>query len=192
MTTAPNFPRFTTARLVLRPFDPADAPAVERLAGAREVADTTLTIPHPYPAGDGARWIATHASAWERGENLALAICDKTSGALLGSIHLQISAAHARGEIGYWIALASWGQGFATEAARAVVAYAFAKLGLHRVQAHHFTRNVASGRVMQKLGMQHEGTHREAYRRWDRFEDVAMYAVLSHEWIGTDESVIIG
>jgi [ribosomal protein S5]-alanine N-acetyltransferase len=178
-----ELPRLVTERLVLRPFDLADGPVVERLAGAREVADTTLTIPHPYPVGGGAQWIATHAVAWERGNNLALAVCDKTpSGELLGAVSLQVSAAHSHGEIGYWIRVASWGNGFATEAARAVLGYAFAHLTLHRVQGRQFTRNAASGRVLQKVGMQREGTHRDAYRRWDRFEDVAVYAVLAPEW----------
>jgi RimJ/RimL family protein N-acetyltransferase len=179
----PELPRLVTERLVLRPFDVADGPVVERLAGAHEVADTTLTIPHPYPTGGGAQWIGTHAAAWERGSNLALAICDNTStGELLGAISLHMSQAHSQGEIGYWIGVTSWGEGFATEAARAVIGYAFAELKFHRVQGRHFTRNAASGRVLQKLGMQHEGTHRDAYQRWDRFEDVAVYAVLAPEW----------
>jgi hypothetical protein len=68
-------PQLATERLLLRPFRRTDGARVEQLAGAREVADTTLTIPHPYPTGGGAQWIATHADAWKRRENLALAIC---------------------------------------------------------------------------------------------------------------------
>lgn len=178
-----QMPRIETERLVLRPFDVADGPTVERLAGVREVADTTLTIPHPYPAGGGAQWIRAHAGAWERRDNLALAICDKQSPTeLLGAISLRLSLTHAHAEIGYWIGVAGWGNGFATEAARSLVAYAFADLGLHRVQGRHFVRNAASGRVMQKLGMRLEGTHRDAFSRWGRFEDVAVYAVLKQEW----------
>jgi RimJ/RimL family protein N-acetyltransferase len=178
-----DFPILTTERLVLRPFDANDGGLVERLAGAREVADTTLTIPHPYPTGGGEQWIATHAPAWSRRENLALAICDRTAPQeLLGAISLQLSLTHCHGEIGYWIALPYWGNGLATEAARALTAYAFDELRLRRVQGRHFTRNAASGRVMQKLGMQLEGTHRDAYLRWDRLEDVAVYAILASEW----------
>jgi len=176
-------PRLETERLVLRPFSFSDAASVERFAGAREVADTTLAIPHPYPAGGGAMWIGTHATAWERGDNLALAVCDKRAPTdLLGAISLHMSLAHSHGEIGYWIRLDSWGKGFATEAARAVAGYAFARLGLHRLQGRHFTRNPASGRVMQKLGMRFEGTHRDAFLRWGRFEDVAVYSILAPEW----------
>ena len=178
-----DFPRIATERLVLRPFHTSDAADVERLAGAREVPDTTLTIPHPYPAGGGAQWIATHLAAWERRDNLTLAICARTArNELLGAISLHLSLAHAHAEIGYWIGVSAWGKGFATEAARALTDYAFAELRLHRVQGRHLTRNPASGRVLQKLGMRLEGVHRDAYRRWDHFEDVAVYAVLASEW----------
>ena len=101
-----EIPRLDTKRLVLRPFQTSDAADVERLAGAREVADTTLTIPHPYPPGGGEQWIATHLAAWERRDNLALAICARTSlDELLGAISLHLSLAHSHAEIGYWIAV---------------------------------------------------------------------------------------
>lgn len=176
-------PRLLTERLTLRPFVLSDGPEVEQLAGARLVADTTLTIPHPYPLGGGATWIATHADAWNRRLGLALAICDRDgSEALLGAISLHVAQAHRHGEIGYWISADRWGHGYATEAAGAVTAYAFTELELHRVQGRHFTRNAASGRVLQKIGMQFEGIHRDAYLRWGQFEDVAVYAILASEW----------
>jgi RimJ/RimL family protein N-acetyltransferase len=176
-------PRIATARLLLRPFAPDDAPAVERLAGAFEVADGTLTIPHPYPEGAAAAWIATLAPAWAAGSLLTLAIAH--AGAPhepLGAVGLHIRPEHARAELGYWIGLPFWGRGYATEAARALMDHGFATLGLDRIEASHFTRNPASGRVMQKLGMRLEGVLRHAYRRWGRPEDVALYAVLAEEW----------
>lgn len=176
-------PTLPTERLVLRAFVPEDGPAVERLAGAREVAETTLTIPHPYPPGGGAAWIATHGEAWDRGEILSLAICDRANErTLMGAIGLHVSASHRNGEIGYWVGRSWWGKGYATEAARALARYAFTDLRLHRLVGRHFTRNVASGRVLQKIGMQLEGVHRDAFLRFDRFEDVAVYGLLEDEW----------
>lgn len=176
-------PRLTTPRLVLRAFVPADAHTVERLAGAREVADTTLTLPHPYPAGGGILWIESHAPAWAAGERLTLAICiaDRERD-IIGAITLSLAPEHARAELGYWIGSGMWGRGYATEAARAMVEYGFDILRLNRIQAHHFTRNQASGRVLQKAGMRVEGVSRQAYRRWDQFEDVAMLAILATEF----------
>ena len=176
-------PRLRTSRLLLRPFDQHDGPTVERLAGQHEVADTTLTLPHPYPLGAGAEWIATHADGWARGDRLTLAICLATSDeALIGSIGLHVKQEHQHGEIGYWIGAPWWGAGYATEAAQALLEYGFDTLRLHRIQGRHFIRNGASGRIMQKLRMQREGVHRDAYLRWERFEDVAVYAILRTEW----------
>ncbi|HEU4564098.1 MAG TPA: GNAT family N-acetyltransferase [Gemmatimonadaceae bacterium] len=171
-------PTLSTARLVLRPFLPEDAPAVQRLAGAREIADTTLTIPHPYPDGAAELWIATHEQGFAAGTVVVFAVTERESGDVVGAVGLVVEPAHASAELGYWIATPYWGRGYATEAAGALVAFALGPLGLHRVQARHLIRNPASGRVMQKLGMRLEGVHRHAVRKWDAFEDVALYAIL--------------
>ena len=173
-------PTLTTARLVLRPFLPTDAPAVERLAGAFEVADTTLNIPHPYEAGMGVAWIRGHQDAWSRGLQATFAIAETALG-LVGAVGLRIEASHQRAELGYWVAVPYWGRGFATEAARAVVELGFGDLGRRRIYATHLTRNPASGRVMQKLGMSLEGTKRQHVLKWDRFEDLTMYGLLRDE-----------
>ena len=175
-------PRLSTERLLLRPFVLADAPTVERLVGAREVADTVLSIPHPYPSGAAAAWIADHEPMWVARRRLTLAVClAEAPHDVLGAIGIALATEHARGELGYWIGADVWGRGYATEAARAVVAYGFAQLGLNRIQAQHFVRNPASGRVMQKIGMRFEGVHRQMFRRWDRFEDSAVYAILASD-----------
>jgi len=179
-----SFPLLRTERLVLRAFALTDGARVEELAGAREVADTTLTIPHPYPEGGGAAWIATHADNWARGSNLALAVCRTgVEDNLIGAVTLAFTNVHRHGELGYWIGVRWWGLGYATEAATALAAYGFGHLGLHRIQGRHFTRNPASGRVLQKVGMQLEGIHRDAFIRWEQFEDVAMYSILESEWL---------
>ena len=175
-------PILRTSRLILRPFVFDDALAVQLLAGAREVADTTLHIPHPYPSGAAEHWIATHGPTWDAGTGVTYAITDATSGVVIGAVALTIVPAHARGELGYWVGLPYWNRGYCTEASRAVVELGFGQLGLHRIQARHLTRNAASGRVMQKLGMLPEGVNRHAMRKNDRFEDLALYAILSDEW----------
>jgi [ribosomal protein S5]-alanine N-acetyltransferase len=170
-------PTLYTARLILRPFTVADAPAVQRLAGAAAVAEMTLNIPHPYADGMAESWIATHRDAWIAGTDVTFAITT-ASHELRGAVGLHITRAHDRGEIGYWIGEPYWGQGVATEAVTAILAFAFDTLGLHRVQASHLPRNPASGRVMQKVGMQREGLQRGRYRKGDVYEDVVEYAVL--------------
>ena len=175
-------PELVSARLRLRPFASRDAAAVQALAGAREVADATLTIPHPYPDGAAEAWIATHHEAWTARRHVTYAITDVTDGTLLGAVGLSLAPAHARAEVGYWIGVPYWGRGYASEAAATLFDWAFGTLGVHRIEGRHFTRNAASGRVLQKLAMRPEGVMRDAVRRWNRFEDLALYAVLRPEW----------
>jgi len=175
-------PVMRTERLVLRPFELSDARDVQRLAGAFEVADTTLTIPHPYPDGAAEQWIATHQPSWEARTLATFAITDCETNALRGAIGLMLAMPHLRAEIGYWVGVPYWNRGYCTEAVRAVLAFGFDGLGLHRIEARHLTRNPPSGRVMQKVGMSFEGVQRGAFLKGDGFEDVATYAILEGEW----------
>jgi ribosomal-protein-alanine N-acetyltransferase len=148
----------------------------------REIADTTLNIPHPYPHGRAAAWILAHGPAWNEGSNATFAIVDNTTHRLAGAISLMIKPEHRRAELGYWIAVHSWKRGYATEASQRLIDFGFEVLGLHRIESRHFLRNPASGRVMQKLGMQQEGVERDWAIKWDRFESLAVYSILEHEW----------
>ena len=85
------------------------------------------------------------------------------------------------GEIGYWVGLPYWNRGYATEASAALLDFGFDVLGLNRILARHITRNPASGRVMQKVGMEFEGISRQHFLARGQFEDVACYAILSSD-----------
>lgn len=167
---------------MLRPFAAADAPAVQRLAGDRRVADTTLNIPHPYHDGMAEEWIAGREGEYARGEGASYAITDRATEALLGAIGLHLHPRFHRAEMGYWIGVPYWNRGYASEAGRAVLRFGFETLDLRRIYAAHFARNPASGRVLQKLGMQREGVWRQHLRRGERFEDAVVYGILRHEW----------
>ncbi|MBA3848511.1 MAG: N-acetyltransferase [Opitutus sp.] len=179
-----EFPVIETPRLVLRGFDLTDARNVQRLAGAREIADTTAQIPHPYEDGLAEQWIAAHAADWAAHRALPLAVTFRQSGELAGAAGLTFAGEHARAELGYWIGVPFWRNGLATEAAGALVDFGFRVLGLNRVQAHHFARNPASGRVLLKLGMKREGASPRFLCKNGRFEDVVFYGVLRRDWPG--------
>lgn len=174
-------PTLRTERLLLRPFRDADAPEAARLAGDREIAATTLLIPHPYVLEDAERWLAGHQEAFEAGRAVDWAVCLR-DGTLVGAIALRIDPAHDAADLGYWIGRAWWGRGYATEAAAAVIRYGFEVLRLNRVHAHHFARNPASGRVMEKVGMRREGVLRQHVKKWGNYEDCVMYGLLRSEW----------
>jgi RimJ/RimL family protein N-acetyltransferase len=173
-----------TDRLVLRPFLPSDAVSVRELAGDFAIADTTAAIPHPYPEGAAEQWIGSLPNQIEEGRLAVFAIVRREGDLLIGAIGLHdIDTTHKRAELGYWIGVPYWGQGYCTEAASAVLEYGFARLSLHRIYAYYFKRNPASGRVLEKCGMQREGCLRQHLKRWDRFEDLMQYGILHKEWL---------
>ena len=182
MTRKTDYPRLQTDRLVLDAFTQADAPTVQRLAGHPDIAATTLRIPHPYEDGMAEEWIATHAPTFEQGSGFALAIRLRGDASPIGAIGLTIDPEHEHAELGYWVGRPFWGHGYCTEAAGAVLHYGFATLGLNRIHAYHFGRNPASGRVMEKVGMVHEGCRRQHVKKWGMFEDLEMYAILKAEY----------
>jgi len=178
----PTMPRLVTDRLVLRPFRPADASVVNRLVGEREVADTTLVVPHPYEESMAVEWIADQGPAWAERRMLTLAITRRDTAGLIGCISLVLNTAHSRAELGYWIGREFWGRGYATESAAALIAHGFRELDLLRIHAGHFARNPASGRVLEKVGMRREGVLRRHVLRWGRREDEVMWGLLREEW----------
>jgi RimJ/RimL family protein N-acetyltransferase len=176
-------PTLRTARLLLGSFSFSDAAELQRLAGAREIADTTLAIPHPYRMDDALAWIEQQNNPARDDGTANFAIRLGASGGLIGCIGLRdIDRQHQQAELGFWIGVEWWGQGYAREAARAVLQFGFETLQLNRICAHHMARNPASGRVLQAVGMQREGVLRQGVQKWGVYEDVVLYAVLRDEW----------
>ncbi len=175
---AHDIPTLTTERLMLRPFAVEDAPRVQALAGAVEVAATTLNLPHPYPEGAAAAWIGTHAAAAIEGSAVTWAIVRATDALLIGAIVLGIEPRHARGELGYWLGVPYWNHGYTSEAARRVVIFGFVDRDLHRIQSMCFPRNRASARVMERAGLRYEDLLRGYVRKGEVFEDVLMYGLV--------------
>jgi RimJ/RimL family protein N-acetyltransferase len=172
-----------TPRLVLRDFRPTDFRAVQLYAADTAVVRFMLWGPNSdaetraflQRAAQRAR--ATPRTHWE------LAVTDADTGDLVGGAAVRIDdAAHESGSMGYVIRRDRWGRGYATEAARAVLGLGFERLGLHRIEARCVPENVASERVLQKLGMRLEGRLRENYRIRGAWCDSMVYTMLRTEW----------
>lgn len=177
-----------TQRLELRPFSLADAAAVQALAGDPRVADTTSAIPHPYEDGMAESWISSHRAFFEAGKGVICAVTLRGSGQLVGAIDLILDDDRKKGAVGYWIGLPFWGNGYCTEALKALVDFGFRHyVELHRIYAIHMTRNPSSGRVLEKAGFQHEGRLREHLRARGRMETVEMYGILRDDWQARSE-----
>jgi len=136
-------------RLTYRPIKARDAGRIAALAGDWDVARMTSRIPHPYSLLDADLWIASIATdEFVRGVE-----CD---GNLIGAIGFA-EGERTQAEIGYWIGKAWWGNGYATEAARALMDYCFRECGIRRLTCGHFVDNTASARVISKLGFRRVG-----------------------------------
>jgi ribosomal-protein-alanine N-acetyltransferase len=177
-------PVLHTPRLILRPFTLADASITQQLAGAVEIATTTVSIPYPYEDGMAEAWIQTHPDIFKQGKGVYFAIELRENQRLCGAISLRIDIGNINAELGYWIGTPYWGNGYATEAAKAILRYGFEELNLNRIYASHFATNPASGRVLQKVGMRYEGCSRQHIFKWGKFEDLEMYGILKGEMMG--------
>jgi ribosomal-protein-alanine N-acetyltransferase len=165
--------------VALRPFAHDDAARAQLLAGARAVAEMTALIPHPYPDGAAEAWIAAQAQDRAAGREYTYAITLATDGLLVGAIGLR-PAPIERESIGYWIGEPYWGRGYATAAARAVIALAFSLLDLEVLTASHLARNPASGRVLEKCGLKLLRTERRAHRGVD--EAFCVRSLTRSDW----------
>jgi RimJ/RimL family protein N-acetyltransferase len=139
-----------TGRLILRAPRRSDVKAVVRVAGDRRVAENTLGIPHPYGADDAERFIA--AVNRQDGEATFVTTLD---GELIGVC--GVATREDTAEIGFWVGQPFWGAGYATEAARAVVDYAFNDLGHQALAAGARVSNPVARRVLEKCGFQWSG-----------------------------------
>ncbi len=177
-------PILETERLILRAFGLGDAPEVQRLAGDKAIADGAINVPHPYEDGMAEEWISTHQAEFSSGHAVTFAIVLKDDGQLIGAIGLREITEDGRATLGYWVGKPYWNRGFCTEAATAVIDYAFAELGVVLIEASHLTNNPASGRVMQKLGMRYEGTQTRFVAKWNRTEGFEIYTLAKEDWPG--------
>ena len=127
------------------------APAIQRLASHPDVAATTL-IPHPYPEEGAVRFIEDVVLP-DRAAGKEHAFVIVVDGEVVGHISIKnVDTERGEAETGYWIGRPYWGRGYASEAVRMIVAFAFEEVGLQRLYAHVLAHNPASRRVLEKAG----------------------------------------
>jgi ribosomal-protein-alanine N-acetyltransferase len=179
-SAAPSRPlQLVTDRLLLRRYQRADIPDLVNLIGAREIAEMTLRVPHPYTIKDAQSLLQQVA----KDPNLArFAIVVRDTNRLCGGIGLNLELPHDRAELGYWVGVPFWGNGYCTEAARALLHHGFERLGLRRIYASCFINNPASRRVLEKLGFQYEGCLRQHINKWNEYRDLEYFGLLATEW----------
>ena len=182
MSQLPQLPtRIRTDRMLLRPWSLTDVDDVLSYAADPEWS-RFLPVPKPYERRHAEEAVAGWVLAdWSTEADWAIEIAGRAS----GGITLRINPQHRNAELGYALARRHWGRGYMTEAARAVIDAAFASLpDLVRVQAGANSKNRASIRVMEKLGLTYEGTLRHApgSAGLDNRQKGVIYAMLREEW----------
>jgi RimJ/RimL family protein N-acetyltransferase len=175
-------PTLHTARLRLRPVTSADADDLFALHSSAHV----LRYWDAPPWSERARadqFVAACRRMAEEGSGARLAIDRVSDGAFIGWCSLsRWNPDHRSAALGYCLSAAAWGRGYATEAARAVLQWAFDTLDVNRVQAETDTRNLASARVLEKLGFEREGTLREDCIVDGDVSDSWVYGLIRRDW----------
>jgi len=175
-------PTLLTERLQLRPFDDADADALFAMHSNAFVLRYWDAPPWSEPAR-AERFLAAGRQMAEEGTGVRLAVDLVADGAFIGWCSLtRWNPDYRSASLGYCFNDAAWGRGYATEAARALLLWAFDTLDLNRVQAETDTRNLASAGVLEKLGFAREGTLREDCVVNGEVSDSWVYGLIRREW----------
>ena len=143
-----------TPRVAIRPFVAADSAQVQTLVSDARVAQVAGNIPYPYPAGGAKTWIASHGVQHRTGTAIIRAIVSLEDGQCIGAISIdQMSRGlNSSGNLGYWVGVPYWNKGFCKEAGQLMLESAAKEYAMGRLVAAHRMDNLASGRVLQKLG----------------------------------------
>lgn len=173
----------TTDRLVLREFVADDWQAV--LAYQRDARYMRFNPWTKRSAEDVQAFVGRFVAQQTHNPRLKfqLAIALPAAGQLIGNAGIRIKTAGGHeADIGYELDPQHWGRGYASEAARALLQFGFEHLRLHRISAHCLAENVASARVLEKLGMRQEGRLRDSQCFKGRYWDTLHFAILKDEW----------
>ncbi len=177
-----HLPTMRTARLELRPVRMSDAQDLYEYSSDPEVARHVLWDAHTSIHQTRA-YIRFLIRQYRSAAPGTFVIALRQSGKVVGTIgFMWVQPENRSAEVGYSLSRAYWNQGIMTEALRAVLEFGFTKLNLNRIEAQHECDNPASGHVMQKAGMRHEGTLRQRLYNKGRYADVELYAMLRADY----------
>lgn len=185
--TVIDFIILETERLFLREFNIDDTDAVYEYSGSAENTEYLDWGPCSREKADSFVKSRLVSQIEEPRKIYDFAVCLKSTGKLIGSMCLVIKGDGMQADLGYILNKDHWGMGYATEAAKAFLSFAFLSLDLHRVSAKCDAENAASESVMKRLGMRFEGTMRSAayvnVRGRKQWRSIKNYALLQREYL---------
>jgi [ribosomal protein S5]-alanine N-acetyltransferase len=171
-----------TSRLILRPWTPEDLPAFEQISNDPDVAEFTASFVYPQPEGWAKARLERTIARFEE-HQYGFAVIWRETLETVAEVNISIDQKRHRGDIGYMCARDWRGRGIVSEAVQAMNTWAFSNHELNRIQACHFPRNPASGRVLEKAGLQREGILRGYILKNGVSEDVVMYGMTRADTI---------
>lgn len=177
-----HLPTLLTPRLVLRPARMSDAEDMYEYSRDPEVARHVLWDAHTSIHQTRA-YLRFLIRQYRNASPATFVIALRESGKVIGTIgFMWLQTDNRSAEVGYSLSRAYWNQGIMSEALKTVLEFGFTKLGLNRIEAQHEFDNPASGRVMLKAGMCHEGTLRQRVYNKGRYADVELYAIVRSDF----------
>lgn len=182
----PDFNSIETERLILRKLHEADVDDLFQMTSDPEVVNQTAVLEVHTHISQTIQLLQSMLSGYNAyaGQDWSVvAIVEKQSNKMIGYVgFFDQKPSFLRAELGYIIHRAYWNKGYATEACRALLDFGFKRIGLNRIEATAFPENIASTRVLEKVGMQYEGLMRQRVMRDGVARDRVMYAVLKDEY----------
>ena len=175
--------RIDTDRLLLRAPIAADAEPIAALMENWNVASWLVRVPFPYRIEHAAAWVERSIQERAAGVGWPYLIVRRDNNVLMGCMDISIESDARIGTLGYWLGEPFWGSGYATEAAKAVIGFAFDILKLSEVNASALPDNERSMRVLKKAGMTHVGREVEDTVERGRV-DVEAFALQRKFWRG--------
>jgi [ribosomal protein S5]-alanine N-acetyltransferase len=178
------YPRLSTRRFRFRPFSTPDIAPFTMLAGKHRIADTTIGVPHPYPAEFARTWISSHSQAWSVRRALhwaALRIGESQIVGYAGLHNIEIQRRQA--ELRFWVGCGVKRHENAVEWCEAVVAFAVTELALNRIYSLQLERHPLAARVLSTIGMQQDGLVRKrVHKGGGLVEGIVCWAILRSDW----------
>lgn len=168
----------------MRPYELQDADSIFKVVRLREIAETTISLPHPYPRENVDWWINFVKGNMEKGNAYEFALFKKDSPSeFVGNCgFVSVSRQHNNAELGYFISPSYWNNGYSTEACAKLIEFGFSVLALERIYGRCMTKNIASKRVMEKCGLKVEGIAKHEVLKWNTYEDVIHLGIIRSDW----------
>ena len=176
--------RIDTERLLLRSPTVADAPRISELIGSWDIARWLVRVPFPYRVNHAVAWVERSHQERAAAMGWPFIMIRLEDQAIVGSMDLSLEPDRVTGALGYWVGEPYWGHGYATEAARAVIDFAFDSLSLEMMSASALPDNARSIRVLEKAGMSYVDSRPEETIERGRV-DTDFFALDRATWLAS-------